>query len=91
MNITMFVLLMVTQRQLMIARINMVTNWVEKILSVYKKYKDKIDDDLEFRKNLEVEIGGLLLDMKSVIANDERTRKLLDKVTEGRFDLQPND
>jgi len=69
----------------------MVTNWVEKILSVYKKYKDKIDDDLEFRKNLEVEIGGLLLDMKSVIANDERTRKLLDKVTEGRFDLQPND
>jgi len=63
----------------------------EKILSRYEKYKDKIDDDTEFRKNLELEIGGLLLDMKSVIANDERTRKLLDKVTEGRFDLQPND
>jgi hypothetical protein len=41
----------------------------------------------EIRKTLELEIGGLLLDMKSVIAIDEKTRKLLDKVSEGDFVL----
>lgn len=59
----------------------------EKVLRKYERYQDLIDDDEDFRKNLEIEIGGMLLDMKSVIANDESTRKLLDKVNEGEFDL----
>jgi len=59
----------------------------EKVLKKYEKYQDRIDDDPEFRKNLEIEIGGLLLDMKSVIANDEKTRRLLDKVDAGQFEL----
>ena len=62
----------------------------EKVLSKYEKYQDEIDDNSTFRKELEVEIGGLLLDMKSVIANDEKTRKLLDKVNEGQYELDPN-
>jgi hypothetical protein len=59
----------------------------EKVLKKYERYQDRIDEDPEFRKNLEVEIGGLLLDMKSVIASDDKTRKLLEKVNDGEFDL----
>jgi len=63
----------------------------EKVLQKYEKYQDRIDEDMEFRKHLELEIGGMLLDMKSVIANDEKTRQLLDKVNDGEFDLLPSD
>lgn len=63
----------------------------ESVLKKYERYQDRLDDDNEFRKNLELEIGGMLLDMKDVIANDDKTRKLLDKVNEGQFELQPND
>lgn len=59
----------------------------KKVLEKYERYQDQIDEDPEFRKNLELEIAGLLLDMKSVIADDEKTRRLLDKVDEGQFDL----
>jgi len=59
----------------------------EKVLAKYEKYQNQIDENSEFRKNLEVEIGGLLLNMKAVIANDEKTRTLLDKVTEGKYEL----
>lgn len=63
----------------------------EKVLQKYEKYQDQIDENHEFRKNLEIEIGGLLLNMKSVIANDEKTRRLLDKINEGDFELDsPN-
>jgi len=61
----------------------------EKVLRKYEKYQERLDDDTEFRKSLELEIGGLLLDMKSVIADDEKTSRLLDKVNEGQFELQP--
>ena len=53
----------------------------------YEEYQNQIDGDPEFRKNLEMEIGGLLLDMKTVIANDEKTRLLLEQVNEGHFEL----
>jgi len=59
----------------------------EKVLAKYEKYQNQIDENSEFRKDLEVEIGGLLLNMKSVIANDDKTRKLLDKVNDGEYDL----
>ena len=36
----------------------------EKVLKKYEEYQNQIDGDPEFRKNLEMEIGGLLLDMK---------------------------
>ena len=61
----------------------------EKVLAKYDKYQNQIDENSEFRKDLEVEIGGLLLDMKSVIANDDKTRQLLDKVNDGQYDLDP--
>ena len=60
----------------------------EKVLTKYERYQNQLDDDSSFRKDLELEIGGLLLNMKSVIANDEHTRKLLDKVNEGNFELE---
>jgi hypothetical protein len=63
----------------------------DSVLKKYEKYQDRIDDDTEFRKKLELEIGGMLLDMNDVIANDEKTRKLLDKVDKGQFDLLPNE
>lgn len=59
----------------------------EKVLNKYEKYQNQIDDNSEFRKTLEVEIGGLLLDMKSVIANDDKTRHLLEKVNDGQYEL----
>jgi hypothetical protein len=59
----------------------------EKVLKKYDRYQEQLDDDSEFRKALELEIGGLLLDMKSVIANDDKTMTLLNKVNEGKFDL----
>lgn len=58
-----------------------------KLLKKYEKYQDELDTNSELRKTLEMEIGGLLLDMKSVIANDDKTRKLLEKVNEGTFEL----
>lgn len=63
----------------------------ERVLQKYERYQDDIDTDSEFKKQLEIEIGGLLLNMKSVIANDEKTRRLLDKVDEGQFELSPDD
>ena len=57
------------------------------LLKKYDKYQDQIDTDTEFRKGLEMEIGGLLLDMKAVIANDEKTRHLLEKVEDNDFEL----
>jgi len=59
----------------------------EEVLAKYEKYQNRLDDNSEFRKTLEVEIGCLLLNMKSVIANDEKTRQLLDKVNDGQYEL----
>jgi len=59
----------------------------ERVLAKYEKYQNQLDDNSEFRKTLEVEIGGLLLDMKAVIANDDKTRQLLDKVNDGQYEL----
>jgi len=59
----------------------------EKVLQKYERYTDLLDEDIEFRKNLELEIGGMLLDMKSVIADDEKTRQLLEKVNDGDLEL----
>ena len=63
----------------------------KQVLSKYEKYQDKLDSDPAFRRNLELEIGGLLLDMKSIIANDEKTRRLLKKVDEGNLELDEMD
>jgi hypothetical protein len=56
----------------------------------YEKYQERLDEP-EFRRKLGLEIGGLLLDMKAIIADDERTRRLLKKVDEGDFELDPED
>ena len=63
----------------------------EQILNKYEEYQNKLDSDPTFRRNLEMEIGGLLLDMKAIIADDEKTRRLLKKVDEGNFELDPED
>jgi len=59
----------------------------KKVLDKYEKYQNRLDSDSSFRRNLELEIAGLLLDMKAIIADDEKTRKLLQKVDEGNFEL----
>ena len=61
----------------------------ENILAKHARYQDTLDTDIPFRKNLELEIGGLLLDLKDVISNDNQTRKLLEKVNIGEFELKP--
>jgi hypothetical protein len=63
----------------------------EKVLKKYERYQEQIDGDSDFRKTLEIEIAGLLLDMKKVIANDEKTRRLLEKVDRGDFEIPPDD
>lgn len=60
----------------------------EKVLQKYERYQDQIDSDSDFRKNLELEIGGMLLDMRAVIANDEKPRLLLAKIDDGHFELE---
>jgi len=50
------------------------------ILDKYDKYQNLLDENDEFRKNMEIEIGAMLLNMKSVIANDDKLRKLIEKV-----------
>lgn len=60
----------------------------KKILEKYERFQNKLDDDDQFMKELETEIGGLLLDMKEVIADDEKTRGLLERVKEGHFELE---
>lgn len=63
----------------------------EKVLEKYEKYQEKLDSDPVFRRNLELEIGGMLLDMKAIIADDEKTRRLLEKVNLGNFELDDRD
>ena len=63
----------------------------EKLMHRYDLYQSQIDDDPEFRKELELEIGGFLLNMRDVIAPDEKTRRLLKKVEEGDLDLPDED
>lgn len=62
---------------------NLGKNVVEK----YMKYQELLDSDKEVRRALALEIGGLLLDMKEIIANDDKTRQMLKKVEEGHFEL----
>jgi hypothetical protein len=50
------------------------------ILTKYDRYQDLLDENDEFHKELEIEISAMLLNMRPVIANDEKTRKLLEKV-----------
>jgi len=59
----------------------------ENVLDKYDKYQNMLDENDEFRKNLEIEIGAMLLNMKSVITNDDKTRQLLDKVNDGQYEL----
>ena len=59
----------------------------DRIFDKFEAYQNRLEVDPEFREELELEIGSFLLNMKSVIANDEKTRRLLKKVEEGEFDL----
>jgi len=52
------------------------------VLEKYDRYQDRLDQSDEFRKDLEIEIGAMLLNMKSVIDNDDKTRRLLETVGE---------
>lgn len=43
----------------------------KRVLEKYERYQNQIDSDPQFRKELEIEIGGLLLDMKEIIINTQ--------------------
>lgn len=62
----------------------------DNVLTKYDQYQDLLDANSQCRKDLELEIGGLLLNMKSVIAQDEKTRRLLERVDQGDFQLPSN-
>ena len=59
----------------------------DRVFDKFEAYQNRLEVDPEFREELELEIGSFLLNMKSVIANDEKTRLLLEKVEAGEFDL----
>ena len=40
----------------------------------------------ERRKDMEIEIAGLLLDLRSLIESDPQIKKMLDKLEAGQFD-----
>lgn len=61
----------------------------KKILDKYERYQDLLDSNDEFKKSLELEIGGILLDMKTVIANDDKIRKSQVKENITDFNLLP--
>lgn len=59
-----------------------------RVLSTYERYQEKLDEkDSPLLEQLELETAAMLLNMKSVIANDEKTRKLLAKVDRGQFQI----
>lgn len=63
-----------------------------KVLRTYDRYQAELDKtNSTLREELELEIAAMLLNMKSVIANDEKTRKLLAKVDKGQFQIEDGD
>ena len=52
----------------------------EKILRRYQNYVDFLDDDKEAKKELEVDIICMLLNVSDVIGSDEWSKKLLDNL-----------
>lgn len=50
----------------------------EKILSRYQRYVDTLDDNSELKKDLEIDVACMLLNVSDVIGSDEWSRKLLD-------------
>ena len=60
----------------------------DRVFDKFETYQNRLEVDPEFREELEMEIGGILLNMKSVIANDEKTRRLLRKSRQGNLTFQ---
>lgn len=55
----------------------------DKVLTKYDQYQDLLYANSQCRKDLE-------LNMKSIIAQDEKTRRLLERVDQGDFQLPSN-
>ena len=60
----------------------------ERALQKYDKYQDQLDENSTTRKELELDIVCALLNMKSVVDNDEKTRRLLETVVDNDFGPQ---
>lgn len=78
--------------------ISMLQNYVDnndekygrRIIDKYEKYRDLVEFDegerkSEMRKDLEIEIAGMLLDMRKVIESDPHIKTMLDELEEGNF------
>lgn len=60
----------------------------QKIIDKYETYRDLVEDSdkkSERRKDLEIEIAGMLLDMRPVIESQPYMKHLLDKLEGGEF------
>jgi hypothetical protein len=54
----------------------------ETVVNKYNIYKSRLDSDKEFRNQSKVSITATLLNMKSLIDNDERIRKSIHKLVD---------
>lgn len=63
----------------------------QKIIGKYEKYRDLLEENDEHdrkserRKDLEIEIAGMLLDMRLIIESNPHVKKMLDQLEEGNF------
>jgi hypothetical protein len=62
----------------------------QRILDKYERYRDMVEENnhekkTERRKDLEVEIAGMLLDMRPIIEATPVIKQMLDKLEEGKF------
>lgn len=60
----------------------------QRIIDKYETYRDLVDGDekkSERRKDLEIEIAGMLLDMRPIIESNPHIKKMLDRLENGHF------
>jgi hypothetical protein len=61
-------------------------NYGQRIIGKYEKYRDLVEGESDLRKNLEIEIAGMLLDMRPIIELNPNIRKMLNQLEQGIYE-----
>jgi hypothetical protein len=61
----------------------------QKIIDKYETYRDMVEGDdnkTERRRDMEIEIAGMLLDMRPIIESNPNIKQMLNKLEDGQFE-----
>lgn len=61
-------------------------NYGQRIIDKYEKYRDLVEGEGELHKNLEIEIAGMLLDMRPIIESTPNIKKMLNQLEQGIYE-----